>query len=88
LIEIFAHVFSQEPEDQIAVLLKQSILATIAPVGVRVTEMLAAIQFDRDFQRRAEQVDFHAAPPIEGNGKLGVQMKLCGCFGKCFESPV
>jgi hypothetical protein len=48
LIEILADVFGKEAEDQITVLLKQSIFATITPVGVRVAQMLAAIQFDRE----------------------------------------
>jgi len=39
LIKVFGHIFGQEPEDPIAVLLKQSILASIAPVGVRIAQM-------------------------------------------------
>jgi hypothetical protein len=88
LIEILTDVFGQESEDPIAVLLKQSILATIAPVGVRITQMLAAIQFDGEAWPLAKQINFHATPSIEGNGKLDVQMKLSGCFRQCFESPV
>ena len=48
LIEILTNVFGKEAEDQIAVFLQQSILATITPVCIRVAQMLATIQFDRD----------------------------------------
>jgi hypothetical protein len=37
LIEILADVLGKEPEDQITVLLKQRILATVSTVGVSVT---------------------------------------------------
>jgi hypothetical protein len=38
LIEVFADVVGEKPENQVAVLLKQSILATVAPVGVWVAD--------------------------------------------------
>jgi hypothetical protein len=46
LIEFLANVFGKEPENQITVLLKQSILAAVSPVGLRVAKMLADIQLD------------------------------------------
>jgi hypothetical protein len=51
LIEILPNVFGQEAEDQIAVFLKQSMLAAISSVGVGVspaTAGLAAVQFNSD----------------------------------------
>jgi len=69
LIEILTNVFGQEPEDQIAVLLKQSILATIAPVGLRVAQMLAAIQFDGEARGRAKQSTSMRPQPSKGIGR-------------------
>jgi hypothetical protein len=45
---VLADVFGKKPENQIAVLLKQSIFTAISPVGVRIAEMLATVQFDGD----------------------------------------
>ena len=57
LIEILTDVFGQEAEDPVAVLLQQSILATITPVGVGVAQMLPAIQFDDYFLTKTNKVD-------------------------------
>jgi hypothetical protein len=40
------HILGQKPKNQVAILSKQRILATVAPVSVGLAQMLAAIQFD------------------------------------------
>ena len=67
LVEILANVLGEKPEDQIAVLLKQGIFSTISPVGVRVAQMLAAVQFNGESGLHTQEVDLHATPTIEWN---------------------
>jgi hypothetical protein len=46
--EVLPDVLGKEAEHQVAVFLKQNILAAISPVGVDAAQMLAAVQFDGD----------------------------------------
>lgn len=46
LVEPFADVVYQEPQNEITTFLKQRILATVAPIGVGICEVLTAIEFD------------------------------------------
>ena len=85
---MLADVFGKKPEDQIAVLLKQGIFTTISPVGVRVAQMLATVQFDGDSGRRAKQINLHATPAIEWNRQLRIQTKLSVRCGQGFESSI
>ena len=46
LVKVLARVLRQESQDEIPVLLKQSVLSPVPPVRLRVGEMLRAIQLD------------------------------------------
>jgi hypothetical protein len=87
-IEVLADVFSKKSEDQIAVLLKQGIFATISPVGLRVAQMVATVQFDGDSGRRAKQINLHPTPAIAWNRQLCIQTKFPVCCGQSFESSI
>ena len=65
-IEMFAHVFRQESQDQISVLLQESILSAIPPVGLGVSQVLGSVQFDGHTGVRAKQIDFHPPAVVEG----------------------
>ena len=46
IIEVFADIFRQETQDEVSVLLQQSILPPVAPVGLGVRQVLGAVQFE------------------------------------------
>ena len=50
-IKAFADIVTQESKDKIAVLLQKQILPSITAIGVRVAEMLAAIQLNHQTAR-------------------------------------
>ena len=53
LIETLSHVFRQEAQHEVAVLLQQNVLPPVSPIGVGVIQILATIQFDRYPRRGA-----------------------------------
>jgi len=85
---MLADIFGKKPEDQIGVLLKQGIFTTIAPVGVRVAQTLATVQFDGDSGWCAKQINLHATPAIEWNWQLRIQAKLSVRCRQSFESSM
>jgi hypothetical protein len=88
LVEAFADVFGEEPQHQPPVLLKQRILPPVATVGVRVGQVLTAVQFDREAGFRTEQIHFHDAPPIEGDRKLNAEPELPGGFRESLKPAI
>jgi len=48
VIQVFADVLRQKAQDEIVVLLKQSILPPIPPVSLGVRQMLSPVQLDHD----------------------------------------
>jgi hypothetical protein len=85
---VLADVFGKKPKDPIAVLLKQGVFTTISPVGIRVAQVLASVQFDGDSGSRTKQINLHATPAIEWNRQLYVQTKLSVRCGQSFESSI
>ena len=71
-VQVPADVLGKKPQHEIAVLLKQLVLASVAPVRDRVGEMLRAIQFHCHARVRTEQVDFQAPRAIERNRQLRI----------------
>jgi len=72
-IEVLAHVFGEEPQYEAAVFLQQEIFASVATVGLGVSQMLAAVELNGDACIGTQQIHFHASPPVKGNGQLGVE---------------
>ena len=68
-VEVLDDIFSEETEDEAAVLLKQAIFTPVAPVGDRIGQVLRTIELHGDPKIAAEHVDFHLAPAVEGNGQ-------------------
>ena len=64
-VELLADVLREEPQDEVAVLLKQLVLAAVAPIGDRIRQVLSAIQFHGDARLGAQEVDFQRAKPVE-----------------------
>ncbi len=64
-IQLLADVFGEEPQDEVAVLLKELILSPVAAVGGRIREVLRAIEFYRDACILTEQVNFERPKSIE-----------------------
>lgn len=53
-VEFPPHVFRQKTKDEVVVLLKELVLASVPPVHCSVREMLGAIKFNRDTRIGAE----------------------------------
>ena len=78
VIEVLAEVFGEEAEDEIPMLLERGILATVATIGGGISQMLTAIQFDDETEFLPEEINFHSALCIKGDGELGVQAEEAG----------
>ena len=68
MIEILTDVFGQEAKDPIAVLLKQSILATVAPVGVWVADTRSDVGATRGLRLEVESAKEKVARIKEWSG--------------------
>lgn len=71
-VEVFARILGKESQNGVAMALKERILAAVPPVGLRVTEMLGAVEFDHEARVGAKEVHFHGSVLVEGKGKLRV----------------
>lgn len=69
------NVLREKAQNQVALLLEQTVPAAIVPVGDGICRVLRAIEFDRDAQLAAEQVDFHLAPAVERDGQCRIQQE-------------
>ena len=79
-VEFPPHVFRQNTKDEVVVLLKELVLASVPSVRCSVREMLGAVQFDRDARIGAEQIDLQPTLAIEWNWERDVETKSpLGC---------
>jgi len=60
-IQLSPDIFGEEPQREVAVLLQQLVLATIASICNRVSKMRSAVQLDRDTTVSAQQIDLRAS---------------------------
>jgi hypothetical protein len=67
VIESFADILRQKPQNEISVLLQESILPTISPVRFGIGQVLRAVEFDHDTTVRVKEVHLHSAPAIESD---------------------
>lgn len=68
-IQILADVFNQETQHEAAAFLQKSIFPAVAPVGLRVRQVLWPVQFHGQVRLRAVQVNFHFSFRIELDGQ-------------------
>jgi len=85
LIETSSDIFGEKTQHQVAMFLKQNVLAPIAAVRVCVGKMLPAVQFNRHARRGAEQIYLHFPPTIKRDRQLRIQTEPAGCFGQCLQ---
>ena len=67
--QLLADIFCQKTQHKVAALLKQDILAAITAVGIRIGQVLRAIQFDRQTSFRIQQVNFHLPALAKWDGQ-------------------
>lgn len=67
-VQIPAEVFGQKPQHEIAALLKQLVLASVAPVRDAVGEMLRTIQLHGHASVCTEEIDLQVAGTIKRDG--------------------
>jgi len=72
-IQFPAYVLVKKAQHEVAVLLQQLILPSIAPIRDRIREMLSAIQFDGQTRVGAQQVDFKRSEAVEGDRQRHVE---------------
>jgi len=87
-IEILADILCKKSQNEIAVLLQQSVFPAITPVGFWIGEMLRTIEFQDDTQRLVEEIDLHLTMAIERNWYPKVQLKASFRLGKSFKTPI
>lgn len=85
-VELFADVFGEESQDEVAVLLEEVVLAAVTAVGLGAGEMVGTVEFDGEAGGFAEEVDFHAAGAVEGNGEVGVEAEAVRGGGKGLQA--
>jgi hypothetical protein len=71
---------SDTPQHEVAVLLQQCVFTAIAPVGVRICQMLPSIEFDHKPGVGAEQIYFHLSPAVKRDRQLGIQLEAARRF--------
>jgi hypothetical protein len=64
-VQFLAHILGKKAQHEIAVLLKQLVLAPIATIRDRIREVLSAIEFDNKPRVGAQQVDFKCSDAVE-----------------------
>lgn len=69
-------------------LLEEDVLAAVAAIGIWVAEMLIAIELDDEARGGAEEIDFHAAAVVEGDGKAGVEFEFVTGGRKTLEALI
>lgn len=73
LVEIPPDVFSQEPQDQVAVLLEHLVLPAVTAIRLGIPQVLAFVELHSDAGIRAQQVDLQPSLLVEWNRKGLVQ---------------
>jgi hypothetical protein len=86
-VEFPPHVFRQNPKDEVVVLLKELVLASVPSVSCSVREMLGAVQLDRDARIGAEQIDLQPTLAVEWNWERDVETKSPLGFRERLEPP-
>jgi hypothetical protein len=87
-VQLLTHIFRKEAQYQVAVLLKQLILATVAAVGDRIREMLGAVQLHRHTRIGAQQIDFKLSETIECDRQRDVEAETSLGLRQRLQSPV
>lgn len=80
-IRLLDHVLGQETQNEIAGLLEQQVLATVASIVLTGFEMEISVDLKSDLPRDTQEVDFHMGirpkgdrqPSIEDEGTLGLR---------------
>ena len=71
-VQLAADVFGKKPEDEVAVLLEQPVLATVPSIGGGIRQVLRAIQFEGEARVGTEEVDLERPGAIERESAVRV----------------
>jgi hypothetical protein len=71
-VQFPAHIFRKEAQHQVAVLLQQLVLASVATVRDRIREMLRAVQLHRHTGISTQEIHFQLSKTIERDRQHGV----------------
>ncbi len=63
-----ADIFGEKSKHEETIFLEKMVFPTIATIGIRIVQMLGAVQFNRHAQFGTKQVHFHGSPTAERNG--------------------
>jgi hypothetical protein len=87
-IQLLAHILSKKSQYEVAVLLKQSILPSVATIRCGIREMLRAIQFYCYARIGTQQVDFKCSEAVERDRQRHVEAETCLGLRQGFQAPV
>lgn len=82
MIEAPGNIAREVSQDKITVLLKQRVFMPVAPVTIRISQMLVSIEFHNYPQLRAQEIHFHVPGAIEGDRQSDVKTKMVLGRGK------
>src|SRR5260370_11917801 len=88
IIQPFSKIIAQETEHEIPMLLKRGVFSSVAPVSFSIRQMVAAIQLDYQPRSFAQEIHFHPALLVEGDGETHIQPEAACRRRKCFEATV
>lgn len=86
-VQMLANILCEESQNKIAVFLQQSVFPTVAPIGVRIIQMLGTIQFDGQPCICTKQIHLHRAPLAEWNLQFCVEVESTAGLGKRLQPP-
>jgi len=88
MIETLADILGQEPQHEIAVLLKQGVFTPISTIGLRIDQVLQSVQFYSQARIGIQQIHFHFALSVKRNWQFNVQAELTGGLQQRFQTMI
>jgi hypothetical protein len=82
-IQVLAYVLGKKAQHEVAVLLQQLVLPSVATVRDRIREVLSAIKFDGYTRVGAQQVDFKASRVSRSRGSSSRSRESSAVRGSC-----
>jgi len=77
-VQMLTEVRGEKTQYEMPVRLQRRILATVAPPGGLVAQVLVAINFDDQSRRRIQQIHLHFAVLVKGDWQPGVEPEYAG----------
>lgn len=87
-VQILTHVFREEAQHAVAVLLEQQILSSVTTVCNRISEMLGTVQLHCDTGVGAQEIDFQSPQTVERDRQSNVEPKAALGFRQDLKATI